>query len=657
MTMGSLTPRAPAEKERRPDPTQAPWSVEQAKELYKIEQWGAGYFSVNAQGNVCVTPSPDSPLGHVDLKRMVDELRKRKINTPVLIRFMDILRDRIAMISNRFSHAIRSNDYRGRYYPIFPIKVNQERDVVTAILNYGKEHGLGLEAGSKAELLIILALTTDPDTPIVCNGYKDQEFVELVAMAHKMGKKIFPVIENSREIETFIAHYKRTGVMPNLGFRIKLSTKGVGKWAATGGDASKFGLRIPEVMHVVSRLKDEGLLDSLKLLHFHIGSQITKIKVVKQAIVETTRIYVEIAKLGAKMEYIDIGGGLGVDYSGSNSDHYGAINYTLEEYASDIIYRIKQLCDENGIDHPTIFSESGRFLAAHYSLLVTDVPATSSVFDGQPKLEARPRSGYGPVDEMHQILETLKEQDVNLIECYHDAVQYKTEALNLFSLGYLSLPERANMEALFWKIMREILDRAKKTGVASSELEELDHQIADVYFANFSLFQSLPDSWAIEQIFPVTPIHRLDERPNRKGVIADLTCDSDGLIDNYVGDEEHNLSVPLHEVRQDEPYYIAIYLIGAYQETLGELHNLFGDTHAVQVEILGEDQYKIRHLIKGDSIHQVIGYVSYSSKELIHKMREQIETAVAGARLTLDDSATLMDLYENGLHGYTYFEE
>jgi len=631
------------------------WDVEKAAELYKIDRWGLGYFTVKEDGNLCVKPSAASPY-KVDLKMLVDQLRQRKVNTPVLIRLMDILKDRIARLSDCFRQAIELNDYRGQYSPIFPIKVNQERDVVSAILNYGKNYGLGLEAGSKAELLIVLALTVDPQTPIICNGYKDQEFVELTAMAHKMGKRIFPVIENYDEIETFIAHYKRSGVMPHLGMRIKLSTKGSGKWASTGGDASKFGLRIPEVMRVISRLKEEGLLDSLKLLHFHIGSQITKIKVVKQAIVETARVYLEIMKLGAKMEYIDIGGGLGVDY-GSSVAGDATINYTLEEYAGDIIYRIKQLCDENGVEHPCLFSESGRFLAAHYSLLVTDVPATSSVLDGDPELPPPPKRSYGPVEEMYQILESLKDQNANLVECYHDAVQYKSEALNLFSLGYLSLPERANMEAVFWKIMREIIARTKTAGGPASELDLLAHQVADTYFANFSLFQSLPDSWAIEQIFPVIPIHRLDERPDRLGIIADLTCDSDGLIDSYVGDEEQNVCLPLHAVRKGEAYYIGIFLIGAYQETLGELHNLFGDTHAVQVDILGEDRYKIRHLIKGDTIHQVIGYVSYSSRDLIHKMREQIETAVASRKLSLDESASLMDLYEEGLHGYTYFEE
>ncbi|CAM2065961.1 biosynthetic arginine decarboxylase [Sulfidibacter corallicola] len=629
------------------------WSLKKANEVYKVNQWGLGYFAINESGNVCVRPSADSEH-KVDLKKLVDELRQRKINVPVLIRFMDILRDRIAQISTAFKNAIVENEYQGQYYPLFPIKVNQERDVVSSMLEYGKEFGLGLEAGSKAELLIVLALTLDPDTPIVCNGYKDREFVQLVGMAHKMGKKIFPVIENYDELETFIAHYKETGIMPRLGMRIKLSTKGVGKWAKTGGDASKFGLRIPEVLKAVERLREENLLDSLNLLHFHIGSQITKIKVVKQAIVETLRVFAEIVRLGAKLEYLDIGGGLGVDYDGSSQETYSTINYTLQEYASDIVYRIQQICQEKQIAVPNIFSESGRFLAAHYSMLITNVPTVSSI--GPCGLEfPHPDKGYGPVKEMYDLLEGLT--PANSQESFHDAVQYRSEALSLFNLGYLTLPERAYMEELYWRIMRKVYEQAQIQGLLSPEMEDLEQELSDTYFANFSLFQSLPDSWAIDQIFPIIPIHRLNEEPDRIATVVDLTCDSDGVIDDYIGEDGPRHCVPLHSVHNGNNYYIGIFMIGAYQETLGELHNLFGDTHAVQIRIQGENQYKIESLIKGDTIHQVLTYVSFNRKELLHKMREQIEQAVDERKLKLDESAQMMDLYEEGLYGYTYFEE
>jgi arginine decarboxylase len=630
------------------------WTIKDAIATYNMDKWGLGYFSINELGNVCVKPTADADY-KVDLKKLVDELKARNIHAPILIRFMNILDDRIKRLSDCFHNAIRVNEYQGDYFPLYPIKVNQERDVVTSMLKYGDDYGLGLEAGSKAELMIVLAMTQKIESPIVCNGYKDLEFARLVAMGVKMGKKIIPVIENYGELESFIQVYKETGILPKLGVRIKLSMRGEGKWAKTGGDASKFGLRIPEVMRVVQRLKEENLLDNLRLLHFHIGSQITRIKVVKSAVIETMRVFVELSKLGAKMDYIDIGGGLGVDYDGSY-ETFSTINYGIDEYASDVVYRIKQVCDENHVPHPTIFSESGRFLTAHYSMLITDVPLVSKMeMPNELDLPAIPRGGYGPVQELSLLVENMT--DRNIIECYHDAIQYRTEALNLFNLGYLSLPERAAMEDLFWSIMRMILTRAKATDTSSPELEELEQKLADIYFANFSLFQSLPDSWAIDQVFPITPIHRLNEEPDRKGIIVDLTCDSDGIIDSYVGEEGHTLSVPLHDVKPGEPYYIGFFLVGAYQETLGELHNLFGDPHAVQIELTGENRYTVRNLITGDTIYQVMGYVSYNRRELVKNMRDQIERAVSEDLLSLDESARMMSIYEEGLHGYTYFEE
>lgn len=628
------------------------WTVEDVNRLYKIDKWGVGYFSVNERGNVGVRASAESK--HViDLKRLVDELCTRQINPPILIRFMDILRDRIVQLCECFEEAIVSNDYKAAYQPLFPIKVNQERDVVTSMLAYGKPFNLGLEAGSKAELLIVLALSLSPETPIVCNGYKDREFAQLVCLAHKMGKRIYSVIENVEEVEHYIREFREQGVMPNLGVRIKTSTKGVGKWAQTAGDSSKFGLRVPELMHVVRRLKEENLLDSLKLLHFHIGSQITEITAVKKATVESMRVFVELSKLGAPLECIDIGGGMGVDYDGgSGSD--STINYSVREYASDVVYRIKQICDENGLNHPMIFSESGRFLTAHYSMLVTNIAALSEFRPGhipeRPKLQK-----FGPVQEMFAILENMN--DTNLVECYHDALQYRNEALDLFSLGYLSLPERASMEELYWYILHVIHERIREKDVDAKDLADLETQLADMYFANFSLFQSLPDAWAIDQVFPIMPIHRLDERPTRRGIIADLTCDSDGVIGAYVGEDGLESSLALHQLNPGEPYYIGIFLIGAYQETLGELHNLFGDTHAVLIDIVGDGEYRVRRLLKGDTIFDVMGYVTYSRRELINNMREQIELAVASKKLDLNESAKLMSVFEDSMHGYTYFED
>ena len=629
------------------------WGVEEARDLYRIDHWSQGYFTVNELGNVCVKPSPDSPF-KVDLKKLVDELRQRKIDPPILIRFTDILKDRLTRLSSCFQKAIEDNQYQGSYKPLFPIKVNQEKDVVTSVLRFGKEWGVGLEAGSKAELLIVLAQTQEEGTPIVCNGYKDPQFVRMVGMAHKMGKNIFPVIENMSEVNTFIQYYKETGIMPKLGMRIKLSTQGTGQWAKTGGDNSKFGLRIPEVMSCMRLLESEGLLGNLRLLHFHVGSQVSRMGVVKQAILETTRVYVEMVKLGAPLDYIDIGGGLGVDYSGGGMADEHGINYTVEEYANDIVYRIKQLCDEHNIPHPALFSESGRFLSAHYSMMITNVSTFCTLPERQPELSG-PTRGFGPLHEMNEILRTLNEN--NVMECYHDAMQYKQEAQNLFNLGYLSLPERASMEGTFWEIMRRTSDFSQMKGYHTEELDSLRSKLADTYFTNFSVFQSLPDAWAIDQVFPIMPIHRLLEEPKKLGVIVDLTCDSDGLIDNYVSDEGTKSCMPLHDIVPNEDYYLGVFLIGAYQETLGELHNLFGDPHAVLIEINGENQYRIADLVNGDTIEQVISYMSYDTVKLAAKMRKQIEEAVEKGNLSISESAKMMDHFQECLRGYTYFND
>lgn len=631
----------------------AAWNLDNASELYRINDWSLGYFNINEAGNVSVKPSPDSPHS-IDLKKLMDELIERKINPPLLIRFTDILKHRIARLSSCFHKAIEENQYRGDYKPLFPIKVNQEKDVITSVLRYGKEWGLGLEAGSKAELMIVLAQAEELETPIVCNGYKDKEFVELVCMAHKMGKKIFPVIENFGELHTFINHYKETGVIPRLGIRVKLSTKGTGQWAKTGGDNSKFGLRIPEVMAALKLLNQENLLDSLKLLHFHVGSQISRMSVVKQSILETTRVYVESIKLGAKLEYIDIGGGLGVDYSGNAEGRGSSINYSVDEYANDVVYRIKQLCDEHEIPHPNLFSESGRFLSAHYSLMITNVAAINALPESSNF--QKPERGFGPLYEMYEILDSLNPQ--NMVECYHDATQYKNEALSLFNLGHLTLPERSDMEEVYWEILRRIHRICQTLENVPSDLEDLSGRLSDTYFTNFSIFQSLPDAWAINQVFPIMPIHRLSEEPSKQGVVADLTCDSDGLVESYVTNTEGgSRALPMHELKPGEPYYLGIFLTGAYQETLGELHNLFGDPHAVLVEVTGDNQYRISGLVKGDTIQDVISYMTYDTNKLRAKMHRQIEAAVHRGDLTIGESGGMMDLFDEGLRGYTYFED
>jgi arginine decarboxylase len=595
----------------------------------------------------------------MDLKQLVDELRQRKIQPPILIRVMDILEDRLKHLALCFQKAFTDAEYQNKYIPLFPIKVNQQRQVVESILHFGAPFHIGLEAGSKAELLAVLALTQDLNTPLVCNGYKDEEFVEMVGLAHKMGKKIIPIIEKYSEIETFIKHYKATGIMPQLGVRLKISHKGTGQWANSGGDRSKFGLRIYEIVQLVERLKEEGLIHHLKLLHFHIGSQITQIRVVKEALTEVARVFGELVQLGVPLEILDVGGGLGVDYDGSSHETFTTINYTIEEYANDVVYRIQQVCDRLEIPHPIIFSESGRFLSAHYSFLITNIAAVNhlDIPDNLTLPEDIAEKEIQPIQELWEIYQDQRTSKANILEHYHDANQARQEIGNLFNLGYISLNERSFAEKLFLHIMLEVQKWVEARDIAPVELENLDIGFSDTYFANFSLFQSLPDSWAINQIFPVMPIHRLQEEPTRRGVVVDLTCDSDGTIKTYLGQEEHSPYVWLHRTDQEQPYYIGFFLIGAYQEILGELHNLFGDTHAVQIRLLDNDRYQIASVVKGDMVEDVLKYVSYHPGELVSAMRGQLERAIDSGHMNLEESAFFMDKFEEGLKGYTYFED
>ena len=633
---------------------QEKWNAQKAKEFYKIDRWGMGYFTVNAEGNLCVGDSNENGI-ELDLKTVVDELCKRKLEPPILIRVMNILEDRIKTLSTCFQTAIQTSDYKGTYIPLFPIKVNQQKHVLEAIQKFGKPYNIGLEAGSKAELLAILALSDQNKNLLVCNGYKDSSFVEIVGMAHKMGKKIIPVVEKFSEVESFIKYYHKTGIMPPIGVRLKVASRGKGQWANSGGDRSKFGLRILEIMKLVNRLKEEGLLSKLKLLHFHVGSQITQIGVVKQALTEAARIFVELVTLGVDLEYFDVGGGLGVDYDGSSHNTFNTINYTVQEYANDVIYRIQQICEKHGVPHPTILSESGRFLSAHYSFLVTNI-ATSSHLEASAVIAPPEEGSPAVLKEIFAIYEEAKQKGNNFLENYHDAIQMRSETVNMFNLGYLSLTQRAGFESIFWSIMLLIQQRLDSMEQVPKELEDLEFNLTDTYFANFSLFQSLPDSWAIHQVFPLIPIHRLNEQPTRRATVVDLTCDSDGCIKQYVGEDANRPFVWLHNPKNDEPYYVGIFLVGAYQETLGELHNLFGDTHAVQLDLLGDNRYKITSLLKGDSVEDVLGFVGYPPHSLVNRMREQIENAVDKGNLSLEESVLLMEQYESVMKGYTYFK-
>ncbi|WP_298439716.1 arginine decarboxylase, partial [Geobacter sp.] len=530
------------------------WSINDSAKIYNLPNWGADLFSINKKGNVCVHPSPTSKHS-IDLRALVDDLIKRKIKPPVLLRFMDVLQGRIAAINRVFRNAIEENDYPARYQTFYPIKVNQQRQVVEAIAKFGKRYNIGLEVGSKPELVIGISFATGNGIPIICNGYKDTEYIETVLYATKIGYDITIVVEKMFELEKIIALSKKTGIKPKLGIRVKLSSKGTGKWATSGGEDAKFGLRMSEIIAAIGLLEEHELLDRVKLIHFHIGSQITKIDKIKSALIEGTRVYAEMRKLGVGIEYVDIGGGLGVDYDGSKSSYFSSVNYSIEEYANDVIYQIKNICEDAGVECPNIISESGRATAAHYSVLVTNLLNTNTA-NIMPDFEETLNGAEKLAPTVKKLVDIYKSIDrYSLREDYHDTVQLIQEAVSLFNLGYLTLNERAMAEWLHGKILRKINGIVEKIKPIPEELQNFQLSLRQTYFANFSLFQSIPDSWAIDQLFPIVPIQRLNQKPDVMASIADITCDSDGEITSFVGENGRTKYLPLHKLRKDEDYF------------------------------------------------------------------------------------------------------
>lgn len=633
------------------------WTIQDSVDTYNIRNWGKGYFSVNEEGNVTVLPNR-IPGQAIDLKKLIDQLILRGIQLPVLVRFTDILKNRVAELHEAFDTAIKENNYQGGYSCVYPIKVNQQRHVVEEIVDFGRPYGFGLEAGSKPELLAVLAMTNGSDMPIICNGFKDDEFIEMVILAQKLGKKIIPVVEKFTELELIIKYAEKHGVRPNIGVRVKLATKGSGRWESSGGARSKFGLFVAEVLRALDYLKERNMEDCLKLMHFHLGSQITNIRTVKTALNEAARIYAELVRAGAGMEYIDVGGGLGVDYDGSQTNFESSINYSLQEYASDVVFRIKSVCDEAGVKHPTIISESGRAMVAYHSLLVFNVLGVSGFeFFEIPKELPAPAPGEEIPQPVRDLFEAHRDiNQKNFQEMYHDAVQQRDEALNLFNLGYLSLELRSLTEKLFWGICGKILRIIKENDYVGDDFENLEAQLSDTYFCNFSLFQSMPDSWAINQLFPIMPIHRLQEEPTRRGVLADITCDSDGKVDSFIDLRDVKRTLELHEFK-GEDYYLGAFLIGAYQEILGDLHNLLGDTNAVHVRVNEQGEAELEEVVKGDTVREVLAYVQFNSEEMLSRVRKDVERAVREKRLSIEESTLFLRVYESGLQGYTYLEE
>lgn len=645
------------------------WTTDDALRLYGLNDWGKGYFGINPAGHVTVMPGKDQAC-QIDLLDLVHGLSDRGINTPVLIRFSGILEHRLREIRAAFDKALADHAYQNQYCCVYPIKVNQQRHVCEEVAGLGKELRFGLEAGSKPELLAVLALSEgQDDMPIVCNGFKDDEFIETVILATKLGRNIIPVVEKFSELELIVKHSERYNVRPKIGIRAKLSSRGAGRWEASAGARSKFGLFVSEVLEALDYLKARDMADCLTMLHCHVGSQLYDIKQMKNAVNELAHIYTELVRLGAGMKMLDIGGGMGVDYDGSQSAWTSSINYTVEEYAADVVYRIKTVCDDAGVPHPMILSESGRAMVAYNSVLVMNVLGKSS-FNAEPDLTkikqdmGQEKEPPQPVLDLLDAWERLNER--NALEVYHDAMQARDEAMSLFSLGYMSLPMRAGSERLFWSIGRRVLDLCAKKGEVPEELENLPEILSDIYFCNFSLFQSMPDSWAIDQLFPILPIHRLDEEPIRRGIMADITCDSDGKIDNFVDKRIEKKTLELHDLKPGQPYYLGVFLLGAYQEILGDLHNLLGDTHAVHVSYNpqggsndGPDggNWSIDEVIEGDTVKEVLGYVQYDDQDMRRAVRRDIERAIKANRVTVAEGKSLLAFYESGLDGYTYLEE
>jgi arginine decarboxylase len=628
------------------------FTANDATELYEVDRWGKGYFSISKDGHVLVHPTKD-PSRAIDLKQLTDHLMLRGIGLPVLIRFRDILRHRVGDIHNAFQAAINQHNYEGRYVCVYPIKVNQQRQVVEEVLDFGREYGFGLEAGSKPELLAVMAQAYN-DTPIICNGFKDAEFIEMAMLAQKLGRTVIPVVEKYTELGLILKYAEKVGVRPQIGMRVKLAARGGGRWQGSGGYRSKFGLTVAEVLRGLDELKLSGMQDCFKLLHFHLGSQIPNIRIVKGALNEAARVYAELVKAGAGLQYLDVGGGLGVDYDGSQTNFESSVNYTLEEYANDVVYHIQTVCDDAGVKHPTIVSESGRAIVAYHSVLIFNVLGVSAFGEEKIPDSISPEEAEQPVIDL---LETYQNLSVrNALESYHDAQQALDMALNLFTGGYLPLDQRCQAENLYWAILVKLRKLVAQMEDVPEDLQGLDDAMADTYFCNFSLFQSIPDSWAIKQLFPVMPIHNLNQAPNHHAVLGDITCDSDGKIDSFIDRRDVKRTLPLHNVN-GEPYYLGVFLVGAYQEILGDLHNLFGDTHAVHVSLDEGGNVVLDAVIKGDTVREVLDYVEFDAETLVRKLRQDVELAVREGRMSYEESGRLLEFYEEGLHGYTYLEE
>lgn len=640
-----------ASQNRRGSDLLTKWTVDDSRELYNIENWGAGFFGINSKGNVDVSPrGPDGP--RFDLKELVDELRARQLNLPLLIRFSDIIRSRLDQLNAAFDRAFAVHEYTGAYMGVFPIKVNQQRHVVEEIVQYGEPHQFGLEAGSKPELIAVLAMLEADQPLIICNGYKDSEYIDLALWGTKLGKTVVIVVEEYSELQRIIDRARVMGVTPRVGFRMKLSARGSGRWQESGGVKSKFGLTISEMLRSVELLREQDMLDSLVLTHFHLGSQITNIRSFKEALSEAVRIYIELKKLGGNLQYFDVGGGMAVDYDGSSTTYASSANYSMDEYVADIVDTLATGCGDAEIPHPTIVTECGRAIVAHQSALIFNVLGVTDPID-EPIPTSLP-------EESHNVLHSLLEAHAsinskNFQEVYHDVLHLRDESMTLFKLGYLTLQDCGVMESMFWSACRKIHRIMQEKDYVPDELRGLEQQLASTYACNFSIFQSVPDCWAVDQLLPIMPIHRLGEEPRVKAVLADITCDSDGRLDSFIDRRDVKNTLEVHKFDGGD-YLLGIFMTGAYQEILGDMHNLFGDTNAVHVTVRDDGQYFVDHIVDGDTVDEVLRYVQYSPEDLLVRLRRVVERALRAGRITFRESADMLRGYEDGLKGYTYLE-
>ncbi|MDF2921288.1 MAG: arginine decarboxylase, biosynthetic [Paenibacillaceae bacterium] len=630
------------------------WSKEKSEELYGIKNWGAGYFSISDTGEVLVNPNKENESTAVSLMDIISGIRDRGLDMPVLLRFENLLDSQISFLNNSFREAMKKLNYKGEYRGVYPIKVNQQQQVVEEVTKFGQRYHHGLEVGSKAELIAALSLLKDKEACLICNGYKDEEFIDLGLYAVKMGYKCFFVIEIPGELDLVMERSQALGVEPNIGIRIKLSSKAGGHWMESGGDRSIFGLNVSQAIEAVDTLRDNNMLHCLKLLHYHLGSQIPNIRDIRSAVLEATRVYAELVKEGAPMGYLDLGGGLAVDYDGSNTNYSFSRNYTVEEYCSDIVEAVMSILDPGSVPHPVIVTESGRTTVAYYSVLlfnVLHVEKFEEYGDAPDKLD---ESTSEQIRNLFDVNKNLNQK--NIQECYNDALYYRDEIRDMFKHGRISLRERAFSEKIFWNIINQIAKEKQKLKNSPPDLEDIENAIADIYYCNFSVFQSIPDSWAIDQLFPIMPLHRLLELPKRNAVIADITCDCDGKIDRFIDLHDVKTTLPLHELKNEDDYCLGVFLVGAYQETLGDLHNLFGDTNVVSVRINPDGSYDLVKEIHGDSVADVLSYVEFDPKFMLVRFRQTAEAAVREGRISAADRKGIMFAYENGLNGYTYYE-